>query len=108
MIRSNLSVHWQGLVSMIAESTSAMLQIWERKAECSGGNVEITVDEDLRRLSADMISRASFGSSHDDGEKIFNKLQALQRLMSKGNIGVPGLRYMVRTCLLYYSYEQDP
>lgn len=60
----------QGLVSMIVEPTSAMLQIWERKAECSGGNLEITVDEDLRRLSADMISRASFGTSQDEGAKI--------------------------------------
>lgn len=79
---------------MLAESTSAILQDWERKAASSEGMAEIIVDGDLRRRSADMILRACFGSNHNGGEKIFTKLQTLQRLMSKGHIGVPGLRYL--------------
>lgn len=77
----------------MAESTSTMLKTWESKAENWGGKVEIRVDEDLRSLSADIISRSCFGSNYAEGEKIFSKLQTLQMVMSRGNIGIPGLRY---------------
>lgn len=77
----------------MAESTSKILRYWEKKIEDSDGKVEITVDEDFRSLSADIISRACFGRSYEQGEKIFSKLQSLQRIMSKGTIGVPGMRY---------------
>lgn len=85
---------WQGMVSLMAESTAAMLKTWETKTEDLGGKVEITVDEDFRGLSADIISRACFGRSYVEGEKIFSKLQLLQRVMSKGSIGVPGMRHL--------------
>ncbi|PIN06544.1 Cytochrome P450 CYP4/CYP19/CYP26 subfamily [Handroanthus impetiginosus] len=86
----------KGMVNLMAESTLAMLKTWENKIESWGGKVKITVDEDLRSLSADIISRACFGSSYTEGELIFTKLHALQRTMSKGNfnVGVPGLRYL--------------
>uniref|UniRef100_A0A1W7HBQ9 Cytochrome P450 n=1 Tax=Scoparia dulcis TaxID=107240 RepID=A0A1W7HBQ9_SCODU len=84
----------KGMVNLMVESTLTMLQKWENITENMEGKAEITVDEDLRTLSADIISRACFGSSHVEGEKIFTKLQELQRVMSKGNIGVPGLRYI--------------
>ena len=80
-------------MSLMVESTEAMLKTWEKKTEDSGGKVEIMVDEDFRSLSADIISRACFGRSYVEGEKIFSKLQSLQRVMSKGSIGVPGMRY---------------
>ncbi|CAI9781635.1 unnamed protein product [Fraxinus pennsylvanica] len=84
----------KGFVTMMAESTSTMLKTWESKAETWGGKVEIRVDEDLRSLSADIISRSCFGSNYAEGEKIFTKLQTLLMVMSKGNIGIPGLRYL--------------
>ncbi|XP_022897873.1 cytochrome P450 714C2-like isoform X2 [Olea europaea var. sylvestris] len=84
----------KGFVTLMAESTSTMLKTWESKAENWGGKVEIRVDEDLRSLSADIISRSCFGSNYAEGEKIFSKLQTLQMVMSRGNIGIPGLRYL--------------
>ncbi|XP_047947535.1 cytochrome P450 714C2-like [Salvia hispanica] len=84
----------KGMVSLMVESTEAMLKTWEKKTEDSGGKVEIMVDEDFRSLSADIISRACFGRSYVEGEKIFSKLQSLQRVMSKGSIGVPGMRHL--------------
>ncbi|KAK6162700.1 hypothetical protein DH2020_002541 [Rehmannia glutinosa] len=84
----------KGMVSLMAESTSTMLKSWENKTESCEGKFEIRVDEDLRSLSADIISRACFGRSYLQGEKIFSKLQSLQRIMSRGNIGVPGLRHL--------------
>ncbi|KAM3685590.1 hypothetical protein ACJW31_11G129800 [Castanea mollissima] len=61
-----------------------------------GGVADIEIVEDFRSLSADIISRASFGSNYSQGEEIFLKLKALQAIMSKGNIGVPGFRFLPR------------
>ncbi|KAG8475030.1 hypothetical protein CXB51_031808 [Gossypium anomalum] len=58
------------------------------------GILEIIVDEDLRSLSADIISRACFGSNYSKGEEIFSKLKALQMAMAKTYIGIPGMRYL--------------
>ncbi|KAG8391479.1 hypothetical protein BUALT_Bualt01G0192000 [Buddleja alternifolia] len=82
------------MVNLMVESTSTMLRTWEKKTESLEGKLEITIDEDMRSLSANIISRACFGSSYAQGKKIFTKLQALLQIMSKGNIGVPGLRYL--------------
>ncbi|XP_073158160.1 cytochrome P450 714C2-like [Henckelia pumila] len=84
----------KGMVNMMAESTLMMLESWETKAEDLVGKLEVKVDEDLRKLSADIISRACFGSSYAKGEKIFSALHALQRVMSKVVVGVPGSRHL--------------
>ncbi|KAL6498866.1 hypothetical protein OROHE_026466 [Orobanche hederae] len=84
----------KGMVKMMAESTLTMLKAWENKTQNDLGKVEIIVDEDLRSLSTEIISRACFGRSYTQGDKIFSKLQSLQRIMSMGRIGVPGLRYL--------------
>ncbi|KAK4414304.1 cytochrome [Sesamum alatum] len=84
----------KGMVNLMAESTSTMLRTWENRSESWERKVEMRVDGDLRRLSADIISRACFGRSYTQGEKIFSKLHALQKILSKGKIGVPGLRYI--------------
>ncbi|XP_027154142.1 cytochrome P450 714C2-like [Coffea eugenioides] len=82
------------MVSLMVDTTSTILQSWETKTKDQRGDVEIRVDEDLTTLSADIISRACFGSSYSQGEKIFLKLHTLQKIMSKVLIGVPGLRYV--------------
>ncbi|CAL5398173.1 unnamed protein product [Camellia sinensis] len=84
----------KGMVNQMVDSMTAMLKTWENRIEIVGGNAEIRVDEDLRILSADIISKACFGSNYSQGEKIFLQLRALQKVMSKGNIGVPGSRYL--------------
>ncbi|KAB2610030.1 cytochrome P450 714C2-like [Pyrus ussuriensis x Pyrus communis] len=68
----------------------------ESKIESEGGIAVITVDEDLRSLAADIISKASFGSNYSEGKgkEIFLKLRTLQQSIGKGNIGVPGVRYL--------------
>ncbi|KAL3537100.1 hypothetical protein ACH5RR_000466 [Cinchona calisaya] len=81
------------MISLMVDSTSTILQFWKSKTKDQTGDVEIRVDEDLTSLSADIISRACFGGSYSQGEEIFSKLHALQKLMSKRNIGVPGSRY---------------
>ncbi|KAL4028092.1 hypothetical protein IC575_011284 [Cucumis melo] len=84
----------KGMTSLMVESTNAMLRSWEIKVENDGGQSEINVDDDLRALSADIISKACFGSNYSEGKEIFLKLRSLQVVMSKGSIGIPGFRYI--------------
>lgn len=84
----------KAMVSLMVDATFTLLQSWEAQSKDENGDVEIRVDEDLSSLSADIISRACFGSSYSQGEEIFSKLHTLQKIMSKGNLGVPGLRYV--------------
>lgn len=80
------------MVKLMVESTSKMMESWDERTRNSEGKSEVKVDDDLKSLTADIISRACFGSSYAEGEQIFLKLQTLQMVMSKVPIGVPGLR----------------
>ncbi|KAG2672069.1 hypothetical protein I3760_13G021800 [Carya illinoinensis] len=85
----------KSMVKLMVESTTSMLTTWERRFEDeAGGIADINVDDDLRGLSADIISRACFRSGYSQGEEIFLKLKTLQGLMSKRSIGVPGSRFL--------------
>jgi len=84
------------MVNLMMEAANAMLSSWENKVDSEGGSAEMVVDEFLRNFSADVISRASFGSSFSEGKEIFNKIRQLQMAMAKQKmlIGVPGSRYV--------------
>lgn len=80
------------MVKLMVYATTFTLESWENKIENGGGSADIKVDDDMRSLSADIISRACFGSNYSKGEVIFSKLRTLQKTMSKAGIGIPGLR----------------
>uniref|UniRef100_M1A2X0 Cytochrome P450 n=1 Tax=Solanum tuberosum TaxID=4113 RepID=M1A2X0_SOLTU len=70
---------------------------WDERIEAEGGKMaEISVGEDLRSLSADVISRACFGSSYFKGKNIFSKLRTLQKVISNTSIlfGSPALGFL--------------
>ncbi|GMN57993.1 hypothetical protein TIFTF001_027093 [Ficus carica] len=80
------------MVSLMGDSTTSMLRTWESRIK--SGDADIKVDDDLRSLSSNIISRACFGSHYLQGEQIFSKLGTLQKLMSKKIIGIPFLRFI--------------
>ncbi|XVE76812.1 hypothetical protein DITRI_Ditri13aG0010200 [Diplodiscus trichospermus] len=86
----------KGMVNLMVESTNLMIQSWEKQVQGKEGMEEIEVDQDLRSLSADIISRACFGSSYSQGEEIFSQFRTLQKVISKGKtfMGVPDLRLL--------------
>ncbi|WVZ54740.1 hypothetical protein U9M48_005494 [Paspalum notatum var. saurae] len=86
----------KGMVNLMVESANEMLNSWENRVDREGGSAEIVIDDFLRDFSADVISRASFGSSFSEGKEIFSKIRQLQMAMAKQNmfIGVPGSRYL--------------
>ncbi|KAF8410299.1 hypothetical protein HHK36_002825 [Tetracentron sinense] len=85
-----------GMVNLMVESATSLVNSWEMKIESDGGIRDVRIDEDLRSFSADVISRACFGSNYSSGREIFVRLRALQQVMSKKSLlmGLPGLRYL--------------
>lgn len=85
------------MVNSMVESTTSMLRSWDSRILHEGGHADLKVDEDLRSLSADILSRCCFGSSYSQGKEVFSKTKALVMALSKGSLftGVPGLRYNV-------------
>ncbi|GFP86639.1 cytochrome p450 714a1 [Phtheirospermum japonicum] len=76
----------KGMVGLMVESAETLTNKWEGYIESDeGGNkmVEIKAEEDLRSVSADVISKACFGSSYLKGKDIFSKLRTLQKAITK-------------------------
>lgn len=90
------------MVDIMVESTRPFLESWESKIRQGRGMAYIKVDEDLQNYSADVISKACFGSSYAEGKEIFLKLRALQKSLSKPNllVEIAGLRYATLNILL--------
>ncbi|KAA0033319.1 hypothetical protein IC582_010487 [Cucumis melo] len=82
------------MTNLMVESVNSMVKSWETIIENGGGESEINVDGYFRAMSADIISKACFGSNFNEGKEIFQKLRALQIIMSKASIGIPGFRYL--------------
>ncbi|XP_010249510.1 PREDICTED: cytochrome P450 714C2-like [Nelumbo nucifera] len=72
----------KGMVGLMIESALPLLKSWEDRVEGDGGIADIRIDEDLRNLSADVISKACFGSSYCYGKEIFSLIWALERTVS--------------------------
>lgn len=89
-------------MNLMVDSVASLMSRWETQIEREGGIVDIKVDDDLRTLSADIISRACFGSNYLRGEEIFLMLRNLQKVLSKGSVGIPGLRYILSSALWNY------
>ncbi|PON69531.1 Cytochrome P450 [Parasponia andersonii] len=86
----------KGMVNLITESATTLLNTWNTKIEAEGGTADVKIDSYMRSFSGDVISRACFGSNYVKGEEIFQKLRSLQEAMSKKIFltGVPGTRYL--------------
>ncbi|CAK7340024.1 unnamed protein product [Dovyalis caffra] len=77
----------KGMVGLMVESAQPLLKKWEECIAAQGGiTADVEVDEDLRELSADVISRACFGSSYFKGKLIFSKLRSIQQTFANQSI----------------------
>ncbi|KAK7266926.1 hypothetical protein RIF29_19587 [Crotalaria pallida] len=86
----------KNMVGLMEESAMAIIRKWEdRIAESEGGMAEIAIDQDMKVLTADIISKACFGTSYAQGIQIFAKLAIMQAILSKPSIlfGFINLRY---------------
>ncbi|KAJ6971962.1 hypothetical protein NC653_032498 [Populus alba x Populus x berolinensis] len=68
----------RSMVSLMVDSTTTMVRSWESRIEGDRGMAEINIDLEFRSLSADIISRACFGSNYTKGKEILSKLRTRQ------------------------------
>lgn len=97
----------QGMVSLMLQSAEALTTKWDESIEGQGGRIaDIRVDEDLRGVSADVISRACFGSSYFKGKNIFSKLRTLQKIIANQSVlfGISTLGGYVNSSLSNFSF----
>ncbi|CAM8990412.1 unnamed protein product [Rhodiola kirilowii] len=96
----NPAFHFEKLKSMIPKfyhSGNEMVSNWEKLALASAdGSCEIDVWQDLQNMTRDAISRTSFGSSFEEGKRIFELLRELTKLVTQADLSVyiPGWRFM--------------
>nr|AAZ39643.1 cytochrome P450 monooxygenase [Petunia x hybrida] len=87
----------KGMFKLIQEAALMIVDEWKAEIEeAQGGIVEIHIDEHMRRFSAEVISRACFGSSYNEGKEIFSKLTAVWLTVSRSLVfnSIPGLRHI--------------
>ncbi|TKY65631.1 PHYB activation tagged suppressor 1 [Spatholobus suberectus] len=84
-------------VDIMKESTTAIIKKWESHiTESEGGIAELVIDGDMKALTADVISKACFGSTYAQGNLIFAKLATMQTALAKPSIlfGFLDLRFL--------------
>ncbi|XP_019451530.1 PREDICTED: cytochrome P450 714A1-like isoform X1 [Lupinus angustifolius] len=88
----------KNVVDLMEESTMEIIRKWESHIrESKGGIVEIVIEEDMKVLTADIISKTCFGTSYAQGNEIFAKLATLQATLAKPSVlfGFPNLSYFL-------------
>ncbi|CDY12618.1 BnaA02g12860D [Brassica napus] len=87
----------KGYAKHMVECTRVMAGKLRKEVKESGGDdKEVEIGEEMRRLTADIISRTEFGSSYDKGKELFSLLTVLQRLCAQStrHLCFPGSRFL--------------
>ncbi|GMP67509.1 hypothetical protein CsSME_00027463 [Camellia sinensis var. sinensis] len=95
----NPAFHMEKLKHMVPAfylCCSEMISKWENNIASTEGSCEVDVWPYLQTLTSDVISRAAFGSSYEDGRKIFKLQKELLVLILQtlSTVYIPGARFL--------------
>ncbi|KAJ8774625.1 hypothetical protein K2173_017071 [Erythroxylum novogranatense] len=84
----------RGMVPAIISSVEMMLKGWRYN-----GGKEIDVFKEFKVLTSEVISRTAFGSSYQEGGRIFDMLMKMISIVGRNHfkVGIPGIREIFRT-----------
>ncbi|OWM75611.1 hypothetical protein CDL15_Pgr021776 [Punica granatum] len=84
----------KAMSGFMMEFTTEMLDRWAELI--NSGEPEIDVEREITATAGEIIAKSSFGISHEDGKKVFDKLRAMQITLFKSNrfVGVPFNQFM--------------
>ncbi|VFQ77593.1 unnamed protein product [Cuscuta campestris] len=79
----------KGMTSLMVESARKTVDRWTTMTEC--GCVEINVQGEITSMTAEIIGKASFGITYEEGKHVFEKLRAMHATLFKSTryVGVP-------------------
>jgi hypothetical protein len=82
------------MVPAFETSCFGLIDRWEKLISPQGSG-EIDVAPELQNLASDAIARTAFGSSFEEGKRIFELLEEQTKLVHESfqNIYIPGFRY---------------
>ncbi|KAG9447966.1 hypothetical protein H6P81_014094 [Aristolochia fimbriata] len=83
------------MIGAFSTSATEMITKWERLAS-PNGRCELDVWPELQIFSGDVISRTAFGSSYEEGQRIFQLQKEQIRLVleAASSVYIPGLRFV--------------
>ncbi|KAL5997495.1 hypothetical protein ACLOJK_008425 [Asimina triloba] len=84
----------KGMLPLFMASCCELVSRWEQQVG-SNESSEIDVWPEIQSLTADVISRTAFGSSYEEGRRIFQLLTELSELLIQmfQKVYIPGIRY---------------
>ena len=84
----------KGIVPIFAISCNKMIEEWKNMIGHQE-TCEVDVWPEIQKVAKDIISRAAFGSSYEEGKKIFDLQHELMILTIEAmrTLYIPGFRY---------------
>ncbi|CAN1301593.1 Cytochrome P450 72A15 [Linum perenne] len=84
------------MVPVFYKSCKEIVDVWEQLVVSNGGSYELDVWPSLQSMTCDIISRTAFGSSYQEGKRIFDLLKEQSVLVMQivQQVYIPGWRFV--------------
>ncbi|CAD6222895.1 unnamed protein product [Miscanthus lutarioriparius] len=84
------------MTATMSDCALSMISGWEVQQAKAGGDAEVELSSQFEELTADVISHTAFGSSYEEGKRVFLAQRELQFLAFSTffNVQIPVFRYL--------------